>query len=216
MSSAQEAHFACEKCALAIHLEGRSLKLAGSNAAVGTALITCCVRATCERLQRRDGGGATRVGRCGEGDSGSQRPKSVAPPRDEMTASSRRRRWCHRREAAPTALQMDGKFPGSASGEPRRQAGVHSRKKVRSRLQHKLADARVKQRTLRVRPKKPGRGWRRCPRLSLVFAGEALEASGVARDRRSRRIGLHLGSMQLRAPLHAHRIARAHLTVGLL
>ena len=107
LSSAQEAHFACEKCALAIHLEGRSLKLAGSNAAVGTALITCCVRATCERLQRRDGGGGTRVGRCGEGDSGSTMEKIVPPPRDEMTASSRRRRWCHRREAAPTALQME-------------------------------------------------------------------------------------------------------------
>ena len=117
MSSAQEAHFACEKCALAIHLEGRSLKLAGSNAAVGTALITCCVRATCERLQRRDGGGGTRVGRCGEGDSGSTMEKIVPPPRDEMTASSRRRRWCHRQRAATTALQYALQVPASASGE---------------------------------------------------------------------------------------------------
>ena len=43
--------------------------------------------------QRRDGGGATRVGRCGEGDSGSQRPNSDAPSADEMTASSRRSAW---------------------------------------------------------------------------------------------------------------------------
>jgi hypothetical protein len=50
LSRAQEANVACEKCALAAHLEGRSLMLAGSNVDVGTALTTCHVRTACERL----------------------------------------------------------------------------------------------------------------------------------------------------------------------
>ena len=76
--------------------------------------------------QRRDGGGATRVGRCREGDSGSQRPKSVAHSADEMTASSRRTRWRHRREPATRACGAHGKFEGFASGERRRHEFVHS------------------------------------------------------------------------------------------
>ena len=66
--------------------------------------------------QRRDGGGATRVGRCREGDSGSQRPLNRAPSADEMTASSRRTRWRHRREPATRACGAHGKFEGFASG----------------------------------------------------------------------------------------------------
>ena len=67
--------------------------------------------------QRRDGGGATRVRRCAEGDSGSQRPLNRAPSADEMTASSRRTRWRHRREPATRACGAHGKFEGFASGE---------------------------------------------------------------------------------------------------
>ena len=85
-----------------------------------TALLARCAAA------RPNGVRATRVGRCREGDSGSQRPKPVASSADEMTASSRRTRWRHRREPATRACGAHGKFVGCASGEPRRQRSVHS------------------------------------------------------------------------------------------
>ena len=95
-----------------------SLKVARLEDDTGTSLDDHLPRApVVSDWQRRDGGGATRVGRCGEGDSGSQRPLNRAPSADEMTASSRRTRWRHRRELATRACGAHGKFEGFASGE---------------------------------------------------------------------------------------------------
>ena len=78
-----------------------SLKMARLEDDTGTSLDDHLPRApVVSDWQRRDGGGATRVRRCPEGDSGSQRPLNRAPSADEMTASSRRTRWRHRREPA--------------------------------------------------------------------------------------------------------------------
>ena len=103
-----------------------SLKVARLEDDTGTSLDPLPRAPVVSDWQRRDGGGATRVGRCGEGDSGSQRPKSVAPSADEMTASSRRTRWRHRREPATRACGAHGKFVGCASGEPCHHEFVHS------------------------------------------------------------------------------------------
>ena len=98
-----------------------SLKVARLEDDTGTSLDDHLPRApVVSDWQRRDGGGATRVGRCREGDSGSQRSLNRAPSADEMTASSRRTRWRHRREPATRACGAHGKFEGFASGEPRR------------------------------------------------------------------------------------------------
>ena len=104
-----------------------SLKMARLEDDTGTSLDDHLPRApVVSDWQRRDGGGATRVGRCREGDSGSQRPLNRAPSADEMTASSRRTRWRHRREPATKGYGAHDKFGGGASGEARRQRSVHS------------------------------------------------------------------------------------------
>ena len=87
-----------------------SLKVARLEDDTGTSLDPLPRAPVVSDWQRRDGGGATRVGRCGEGDSGSQRPNSDAPSADEMTASSRRTRWRHRREPATRGCGAHVKF----------------------------------------------------------------------------------------------------------
>ena len=88
-----------------------SLKVARLEDDTGTSLDDHLPRApVVSDWQRRDGGGATRVRRCPEGDSGSQRPLNRAPSADEMTASSRRTRWRHRRELATRAFVAHGCF----------------------------------------------------------------------------------------------------------
>ena len=101
-----------------------SLKVARLEDDTGTSLDDHLPRApVVSDWQRRDGGLATRAGRCREGDSGSQRPNSVAPSADEMTASSRRTRWRHRGEPGTRGRGAHGRFVQFASGKPCRQRG---------------------------------------------------------------------------------------------
>ena len=123
LSCAQEANFACENAGCGAPRR-HSLKVARLEDDTGTSLDPLPRAPVVSDWQRRDGGGATRVGRCGEGDSGSQRPNSDAPSADEMTASSRRTRWRHRGEPGTRGRGAHGKFVEPASGKPRRQLGV--------------------------------------------------------------------------------------------
>ncbi len=125
-SRSSRAPSACQKPRRQPMIESTA-KVARLEDATGTSLDDHLPRApVVSDWQRRDGGGATRVRRCPEGDSGSQRPLNRAPSADEMTASLRRTRWRHRREPATRACGAHGKFEGFASGEPRRHEFVHS------------------------------------------------------------------------------------------
>ena len=86
-----------------------------------------CTRRAAARLRC----GATAPGKAREGSPASQRPKFVAPPRDRMTASSRRSHSCMFRGRGSKFQRPSLGFVCFLSGGARRQGSVSSRKKER-------------------------------------------------------------------------------------
>ena len=167
--------------------------------------------------------GATAVGKGREGSPGSQRLQIVAPSRDEMTASSRRRRWCHRREAAPTALQMDGKFPGSASGEPppagrcplSKKSAIYATSLPRDRAKASPLTYDATRCLWLPTERAPTRlHTRKLMGAALVIAANRLDAAPAARGPSSRRSSGQLTSSYLRSDSRSREYARGGVGEG--